>query len=203
MHCRWISFIQKFSFLIKHKSRKSDKVADALSRKSAFLITMREVSGFEYLTEHYAGDEDFAEIWYMCKQGKSFKAFHILEDHLFRENQLCIPRTSLREKLIRELHAGGFGGHLSQNQLRIPRTLSREKLIRELHAGGLGGHLGCDKTLKMMDERYYWPQLKKEAESFHECVQWNFNLVVKLVKNKMISVISHKKIYLMIQEAQK
>ncbi|CAA6654260.1 unnamed protein product [Spirodela intermedia] len=175
MHCRWISFIQKFSFLIKHKSRKSDKVADALSRKSAFLITMREVSGFEYLTEHYAGDEDFAEIWYMCKQGKSFKAFHILEDHLFRENQLCIPRTSLREKLIRELHAGGFGGHLSR----------------------------CDKTLKMMDERYYWPQLKKEAESFHECVQWNFNLVVKLVKNKMISVISHKKIYLMIQEAQK
>ena len=126
MHARWISFIQCFTFVIKHKSRKSDRVADALSCKTACLVSLRaEVFGFEQLKVLYADDEDFAEPWRACKEGNARKGFHLEDDFLFRIDQLCIPRTSLREKLMQELHSGGLGGktlHLLQERFYWPRA---------------------------------------------------------------------------------
>jgi hypothetical protein len=137
MHARWVSFIQRFTFNLKHKLGQLNKVADALSQKVSLLITMRaEVIGFECLKDLYADDEDFRTIWSKCQQGLSPKGMHVHEGYLFRGNQLCIPRSSLREQII-----------------------------HELHGGGLGGHLGRDKTVALAEECYYWPQLKRDIGS--------------------------------------
>ena len=41
-------------------------------------------------------------------------------------------------------------------------------LIKELHSGGLGGHFGFDKTVALVKERYFWPNMNKDITKFVE-----------------------------------
>ena len=60
------------------------------------------------------------------------KDFQIHNGYLFKDNRLCIPRTSVRDFLI-----------------------------FEIHQGGLAGHFGRDKTITDVEHRFFWPRMKK------------------------------------------
>jgi hypothetical protein len=124
--------MQKFTFILKYKSGKQNKVADALSRRVALLVTLQsEITSLEHLRALYAEDEDFKEVKEKCMSKQLNADFHIQKGYLFRGNQLYVLRTSLREQILRNL--------------------------RELHGGGLGGHAGQDKTISLVADQYYWP----------------------------------------------
>lgn len=55
MHVRWVSYMQKLTFVLKHKSGQQNKVVDDLSRQALLLVTLvNEVTGFEISKELYA-----------------------------------------------------------------------------------------------------------------------------------------------------
>lgn len=138
MHARWLTFIQRFDFLIKHKASHTNKAADALSRKTTLLTLLKgEIVAFDSLPQLYETDCDFHEIWQYCNLHVNCNDFHLADGFLFKANRLCIPHTSLREKLI-----------------------------KDAHAGGLAGHFGRDKTLELLSNRFFWPQLRKDVYNF-------------------------------------
>ncbi|KAK3006607.1 hypothetical protein RJ639_016502 [Escallonia herrerae] len=101
MHARWSAYLQRFTFVIRHKASEENKVADALSRRADLLTVMHtEVTGFEHLRELYAEDEDFRSIWSECVVKQCKAPFVIQDGYLFYNHRLCIPQTSLRERLI-------------------------------------------------------------------------------------------------------
>ena len=66
---KWVEFLQSYTFVLKHRSGKSNRVADALSRRQLLLTTMQvEVVGFDELKNLYREDPNFAKAWKDCKE---------------------------------------------------------------------------------------------------------------------------------------
>jgi len=120
MHAKWSSYFKQFNFVIHHKSEIDNKVLDALSRRVSLLISLKsEIIGFEFLKDLYKEDKGFAEIWEKCSSRQSAKDYHTLDGFFLKWSQLCVPGTSLREKVIRDLHGGGLMGTLQETRLRL------------------------------------------------------------------------------------
>ena len=136
-HAKWVEYIQAYTFVLRHRAGTENKVADALSRRALLLNSIStEVVGFERLTDEYDNCPDFSEVYQALKLGPSsdHSEYTLLDDYLFKENKLCVPKTSLRDFLI-----------------------------WETHAGGLAGHFGRNKTILIIEEKFYWPGLKRQV----------------------------------------
>ncbi|GJQ90259.1 RNA-directed DNA polymerase [Tanacetum coccineum] len=112
-------------------------VKDVMENAIPAVSISNEVLGFDSIKELYANDEDFCNIWMELKTKQHRGEFILLDDYLFKGNRLCIPQTSLRSQLI-----------------------------KEVHAEGLSAHLGRDKTIVSVECQFYWPPLKRDVEAF-------------------------------------
>ncbi|XP_076915978.1 uncharacterized protein LOC143575507 [Bidens hawaiensis] len=109
-HARWMAFLEKITFVVKHKSRVSNRVADALSRRSNLLVTMRVgVPGVDTFMEQLMVDPYFSVVLQDMQSWKR-SDFLVHNGFLFKRNQLCIPDSSLRLQIIQELHGEGHVG---------------------------------------------------------------------------------------------
>ena len=51
-------------------------------------------------------------------------------------------------------------------KLCIPIGSMRENIIIELHSSVLAGHFGKNKTLALIEDRYFWPKIKKDITRY-------------------------------------
>ncbi|KAK8947266.1 hypothetical protein KSP39_PZI006860 [Platanthera zijinensis] len=133
-HAKWVSYLQEYTFIIKHLKGTLNRVADALSRVTLLLSTLEvKVVGFDRIKDEYAHCPDFRDIYFATQENQptTISAFYIRDGYLFYHSRLCIPRSSLRHFIV-----------------------------WELHGGGLGGHFGRDKTIALVEDKFYWPGLK-------------------------------------------
>ena len=77
-----------------------------------------EVVDFERIRYDYESCPDFGEIYSLLKEGfvRERDDYFLQNGFLFRANRLGIPRTSVRDLLIWEAHAGGLSGHFGRNK---------------------------------------------------------------------------------------
>ena len=136
-HAKWVEFLNEYSFVINHRSGIENKAADALSRLTVTLHRMSaHVIGFDRLKNEYSACPDFGIIYNEVSNGnrQEYLDFLVENGYLFKVTKLCVPRTSFRDLLV-----------------------------WEMHAGGLAGHFGRDKTIALVEDRFYWPSLKRDV----------------------------------------
>ena len=50
----------------------------------------------------------------------------------------------------------------------VPKSSLRELLVREEHSGSLMGHFGVRKTLDVLCDHFFWPHMKRDVERLCE-----------------------------------
>lgn len=122
-----------------HKYRATNQVADVLSRRACLLTCFEvELPVMDQRKEFYENDEDFGRVCVKQIKGKPLGKDSMVQDgHLFKHDHLCIPRSSLCHKLIRELHSIDVSGHVAR-----------------------------DKTIANLKAHFFWPQLKGYVRKF-------------------------------------
>jgi hypothetical protein len=142
-HVKWVEYMQNFTFVIKHISGTANKVVDALSRKCLLLQEFRlKTLAFDDLRNMYRNDPDFKEAYeaaenIILRDRSQWAEYMIQEGLLFKGNQLCILKCSMRENLL-----------------------------KEKHNGGLGGNFGHDKTFAKLNESYFWLGMRADVKRF-------------------------------------
>jgi hypothetical protein len=90
-HAKWIEFMKKFTFVIKHIFVNANKVIDALSRRCLILQEFQvKTLGFEHLKEMYCNDMDFNDTYESCentmlKDRSQWKKYLIQYGLLFKD----------------------------------------------------------------------------------------------------------------------
>jgi hypothetical protein len=109
--------------VIKHIFGTANKVADAVSRKSLLLQELKvKTLGFYNLKEMYRDDPDFKEAYEasenpILRDKSQWTEYMIQDGLLFRGNQLCIVKCSMRENLLKENHNGGLVRHFGHEKM--------------------------------------------------------------------------------------
>ncbi|GJZ81306.1 putative nucleotidyltransferase, ribonuclease H [Tanacetum coccineum] len=92
----------------EHKTDVSNRAADALSRRSGLLVIMQvDVSGLDVIRDMVAVDLYFSVVLQGVQAGEK-PNFFLHNGFLFKGNQLCIPDSSLRLQIIKELNGEGI-----------------------------------------------------------------------------------------------
>jgi hypothetical protein len=97
-------------FSIVHKVGANNKVADALSRRHGLLAAMATYTlGFEHVPKTLKEDPDFGQVLEEVKRNLR-DDYSLHNEYLFKGVALCIPATSLRYLIIKEMHNQGHFG---------------------------------------------------------------------------------------------
>nr|GEW21419.1 putative reverse transcriptase domain-containing protein [Tanacetum cinerariifolium] len=93
-HGRWLAFLEKFTFVVKHKTGVSSRAVDALSRRTNLLVSMYiDVLGLDVIPEQLTLDPYFSIVLQGVQSGIRLKVIKELhgEGHVGRDRTLQLP----------------------------------------------------------------------------------------------------------------
>jgi len=184
---RWALYLQQFDYTIVHKKGTLNSDVDCLSRYPKFEETLNnecarildekyEKLDFETRLRLELGDEE--------KEGLTrFTYFCFVNREEMSENDFISEKK--KDKFCKMICAKLKYGIPTKNfvliegilykllptednfnpSLVIPKGLQKQ-IIKTYHDGGLGSHMGIFKTLKKIQERFYWPSMRQDITSY-------------------------------------
>ncbi len=136
---RWQDYLAEFHYDMEYKPGKANSVADALSRRVELAAISRpECTLKGRIKVGLKQDAKARVLLELAREGKT-RQFWCEDDLLYTKGQrVYVP---LHDNLRREI-------------------------LRECHDSKWAGHPGIHRTLALVEDRYFWPQMRDDVETY-------------------------------------
>ena len=165
---RWLEKLSMFNFEIVHRPGKTIANADALSRLPPLNLSatsVTSVSSSPHFSETQDQDKTLSVVKSWCRTGEKpprslmFGRPSALQCYWQQFETLKIIDGVLY-RLFQQLD-----GSTLFHQCCVPLN-QVQKVLLQLHDSPASGHLGNKKTLDRVRQRFYWPGLKNDVDSW-------------------------------------
>lgn len=149
---RWSLKLQSFDFNIEHRKGTQNVVPDTLSR--VFEENIDEVR--EILV-----DVDFDSPWFASEEYEELRS-------TIQANEEILPDLCISNGYIYKRQQPRRGDPIQEDlawKLWVPSGLT-EELIANAHLSPQAAHGGMHKTLYRLREKYYWPNMVSQVQTF-------------------------------------
>ena len=123
-HGRSVETLQDYTFSLRHRPGRENKVADALSwRSHVLMLSHADIVGFDRLPLIYQDCPDFREYWTKLTHATAeFPEYRIDAGFLFYQDRLCVPSGSTVNSSSGRSMAGDSRGILVSIKLFRPSS---------------------------------------------------------------------------------
>lgn len=146
---KWLTKLLGYDFEIVYKAGVENKVADGLSRVMIgrqttsegllFALTVSSTIQMQNILDEIDVKEEIHKLMREVAVGSiEKKGYTVVSGRLFYKNYLVLPRLSV---------------HIPQ-------------ILHEYHDGVMGGHSGILKTIKHIQQLFYWPRMKEDVKKY-------------------------------------
>ncbi len=137
-----------------------DKTAENLSRVYKLKIAGRSLAPWESIKEHTRAEKCMQPLF---KHLDDPVANPIEDEATFKLNKMFAYEGGLL--YWKGNNKGGVLDNKDEWKVYIPEVMRRTTLALT-HAAPLAGHMGRDRLVKLLKDRFYWPNMTKDASKF-------------------------------------
>lgn len=158
---RWALRLQEYDFVVSYKSGRRNSYADCLSRLPVSSTACDADNFDDYLA---AVVETFPDTETFRREQEGDPSFFFAT----ARDSTHPNRFSIRGGLLYKANYNATGARFL---LVVPERL-RPCVLRAMHDDMTSGHLGFARTLHRLQERFYWPKIRRMTEKYDaSCVE--------------------------------